>query len=177
VTIPTGLWRGTVTGQVVLMAEDRVDRVFRISLWIKGADGVLEMLGGLLLLLVSPDTLGSLVSFLTRHELSEDPQDFIANYLLGQTHNLTRSATVFGAIYLLGHGIIKLVLVTAVLRERLWAYPWMIAFLIAFIGYQTYRVALQPSVELTLLTIFDVFVVVLVWIEYKRLRSAGASVP
>lgn len=155
------------------MAKDNVDRAFRISLWIKGVDGVLEILGGLLLFLVSPATLGALVGFLTRHELSEDPQDLIANYLLRQTHNLSKSATLFGAVYLLAHGIIKLVLVAAVLRERLWAYPWMITFLVVFIGYQTYRVALEPSVGLTLLTVFDLFVVVLVWTEYRRLRTAG----
>jgi uncharacterized membrane protein len=157
------------------MAEDRVDRAFRISLWIKGADGALEVLGGLLLLILPAEALGSLVTFLTRHELSEDPNDFVANYLLRQTQSLSDSATLFGAIYLLAHGIIKLVLVAAVLRERLWAYPWMIGFLIAFIGYQTYRLTLQASVGLTLLTIFDLFVVVLVWIEYKKLRTAAAA--
>ena len=156
------------------MTEDRVDRAFRISLWLKGADGALELLGGLLLLIVSPDALGSLVSSLTRHELSEDRHDIIANYLLQQTHNLSKSATIFGALYLLTHGIIKLVLVVSVLRERLWAYPWMLAFLIAFIVYQVYRWALLPSVWLALLTVFDVFVAVLTWIEYRKHKLALA---
>lgn len=154
------------------VSEDRVDRAFRITLWLKGADGVLELLGGLLLLVVPPDALGAFVTVLTRHELSEDPNDVIANYLLGQAANLTKSATLFGALYLISHGVIKLVLVVAVLREQLWAYPWMIAFLIVFIVYQVYRLALSPSVWLTLLTIFDVVVVVLTRIEYRRLRVA-----
>lgn len=154
------------------MQEDRVDRVFRVSLWLKGADGVLELLGGLLLLVVPPDALGSLVGWLTRHELSEDPNDFIANFLLGQAANLSKSATLFGALYLISHGIVKLVLVVAVLREKLWAYPWMIAFLIVFIVYQVYRLTLTPSVWLILLTIFDAFIVVLTRIEYRRLRAA-----
>jgi uncharacterized membrane protein len=34
----------------------------------------------------------------------------------------------------LAHGIIK-VLVTALLLNKLWAYPWMIMVLILFIGY------------------------------------------
>lgn len=153
------------------MQEDRVDRVFRVSLWLKGADGVLELLGGLLLLVVPPDALGSLVGWLTRHELSEDPNDFIANFLLGQAANLSKSATLFGALYLISHGIVKLVLVVAVLREKLWAYPWMIAFLIVFIVYQVYRLTLTPSVWLILLTIFDAFIVVLTRIEYRRLRA------
>jgi len=157
------------------MTKDRVDRAFRISLWLKGADGALELLGGLLLLIVPPDALGSLVSSLTRHELSEDRHDVIANYLLQQTHNLSKSATIFGALYLLSHGVIKLVLVVSVLRERLWAYPWMLAFLMAFIVYQGYRWALLPSVWLALLTVFDLFVAVLTWIEYGKHRAALAA--
>lgn len=157
------------------LSQDGVDRVFRVSLWLKGADGVLELLGGLLLLTVPPDSLGAFVGLLTRHELSEDPNDLIANYLLGQTANLTRSATLFGALYLISHGIIKLILVVAVLRERLWAYPWMIAFLIVFIVYQVYRLILQPSAWLVLLTLFDVFVVALTQIEYRRLRAGLAG--
>jgi uncharacterized membrane protein len=158
------------------MVEDRVDRAFRVSLWLKGIDGVLELVGGLLLLVVSPESISSLVSFLTRHELSEDPRDFIANYVLHQASSLPKSATLLGALYLLSHAIIKLVLVVAVLRQRLWAYPWMIAFLIAFIVYQTYRLALSPAVWLALLTGFDILVVVLTWIEYKRHRTADVRV-
>ncbi|MFZ0626961.1 MAG: DUF2127 domain-containing protein [Acidimicrobiia bacterium] len=158
------------------MAEDRVDRAFQVSLWLKGIDGVLELVGGFLLLVVSPENIGSLISFLTRHELSEDPRDFIANYILQQVSKLPKSAALLGGLYLLSHGIIKLVLVVAVLRQRLWAYPWMIAFLIAFIVYQAYRMALSPSVWLGLLTAFDILVVVLTWIEYKRHREANILV-
>src|SRR6266571_5618426 len=53
---------------------------------------------------------------------------------------------------------VKIVLVTALLRNKLWAYPWMIAFLIAFIAYQVYRMTFAPSVGLVALTIFDAFV-------------------
>lgn len=151
---------------------DKVDRAFRVGLWIKGADGVLELLGGLILSVSSPDAVAAFVGLLTRHELSEDPHDVIANFLLGQAGNLTGSAALFGAIYLMSHGIVKLVLVIAVLRQKLWAYPWMIAFLIVFIIYQAYRLTLTPSVWLILLTLFDVLIVVLTRIEYRRLRAA-----
>jgi uncharacterized membrane protein len=32
--------------------------------------------------------------------------------------------------------VVKVVLVTALLRNKLWAYPWSIVFLILFIAYQ-----------------------------------------
>ena len=67
----------------------------------------------------------------------------------------------------------KLALVTALLRNKIWAYPWMIVVLVLFIGYQLYRIVLSYSVGLIALTIFDVFIVALTWREYskQRLRS------
>ena len=40
---------------------------------------------------------------------------------------------------------VKVVLVVALLLNKLWAYPWMIVVLLMFIGYQLYRIALQPD--------------------------------
>ena len=36
---------------------------------------------------------------------------------------------LFGAVYLLTHGLVKVVLVVALLLNKLWAYPWMIGVL------------------------------------------------
>ena len=59
-----------------------LDKVFKISLVLKGWDGALELVGGILLLVVSPTQLGSVVQFLTQHELSEDPHDVVATTLV-----------------------------------------------------------------------------------------------
>jgi uncharacterized membrane protein len=75
----------------------------------------------------------------------------------------------------LSHGIAKVVLVVALLRDQLWAYPWMIALLGAFIVYQVYRLSYRFSVGLLLLTLFDVFVVVLTVLEYRRHRPKMSS--
>lgn len=156
-----------------------LDRTFFISLVLKGLDGVLELVGGVLLLIVTPAQLGAVARFLTQHELSEDSHDLIANSLLHLTSNLSVSATLFGAIYLLLHGLVKIVLVWAVLKDQLWAYPWMIAFLLVFIVYQAYQILVSFSLGLLLLTAFDIFVVYLTWREYgihrTRRRSEGAT--
>jgi len=115
---------------------DLLDRTFEVGITLKGLDGVLEVVGGLLLLVVSPATIDQLTRTVTQHELSEDPHDFIATHLLNAANGLTGSSVRFGAIYLLLHGVVKIVLVAALLRNQLWAYPWMIAFLGAFIAYQ-----------------------------------------
>lgn len=148
-----------------------LDRTFRISVALKGLDGALETIGGLVLLFVRPATLDRLVRSLTQHELSHEPHDFFARHLLHSTGQLTHGATLFAAIYLLSHGLAKVVLVVAVLRDRLWAYPWMIVLLGAFIGYQLYRLAYRVTLSLTLLTIFDAFVVWLTWREYQAKRG------
>jgi uncharacterized membrane protein len=59
-------------------------------------------------------------------------------------------------------------LVAALLTNQLWAYPWTIAFLGVFIGYQLYRLSLKPSVGLTALTIFDAVIAWLTWREYRK---------
>jgi uncharacterized membrane protein len=158
-------------------ARDPLDRVFEIGIILKGLDGVLEVVGGLLLLAVSPATINRVVVWLTQHELSEDPNDFIARHLLGYTRGLTGSAVTFAAVYLLVHGIVKIVLVAAMLRDQAWAYPWVIGFLLVFIGYQLYVLALSPAFGLAALTLFDALIVWLTWREWRRLtaeRAAGA---
>ena len=109
--------------------------------------------------------------------LSEDPHDFLATHLLHATGTLTGSALSFGAIYLLAHGVIKIVLVAALLRNQIWAYPWMIGFLIAFILYQLYRLTFGFSVVLVGLTVFDAVVVWLTAREYQRQRAHPTPSP
>ncbi len=152
-----------------------LDRTFRISLLLKGLDGVLELVGGVLLLLVTPAQIGELARFLTQHELAQDPRDFVANSVLHMTANLSGSASLFGAVYLLLHGVVKIVLVWAVLKEKLWAYPWMIAFLLVFIAYQLYRISVSFSWGMVLLTAFDIFIVWITWREYRLRRAQGRT--
>jgi len=151
---------------------DILDRAFAIGIILKGLDGVLEVVGGVLLLVVSPTTIDELSRALTQHELSEDPHDFLATHLLHAAGSLTGSSLQFGAAYLLLHGVVKIVLVAALLRDRIWAYPWMIAFLLVFIVYQIYRMMFAFSIGLLGLTVFDVVVTWLTYREFGRQRAA-----
>ena len=154
-----------------------LDKTFEIGIILKGLDGALEVVGGVLLLLVSPQTINNIALSLTRGELSEDPHDFIATHILNTAHGLTGQGLVFGALYLLSHGLVKIVLVVAVLKNKLWAYPAIIVFLLIFIFYQIYRVVLDHSIGLTALTIFDCVIVWLTWREYQmhKPRQNGQS--
>lgn len=158
-------------------AKGLLDQTFEIGIILKGLDGILELLGGGLLLVVSPATINGTVVELTRHELSEDPHDLIATHLLRLSHGLTGSAVLFGAVYLLLHGLVKVVLIAALLRNKLWAYPLLIAFLAAFIVYQLYRIALHPTFGLSALTLFDAFIAWLTWREYGKQRTRTPPAP
>ena len=152
-------------------ARDLLDRTFEVSIILKGLDGLLELVGGVLLFAVTPATINHVIARLTQHELSEDPHDFIATRLMHFGNGLTGAAVHFAALYLLVHGIVKVVLVTALLRNQMWAYPWLIITLVVFIGYQLYRIALEPTGALIGLTIFDAFVVWLTWREWRKQRE------
>ena len=155
--------------------KDLLDRTFEVAIILKGFDGVLEVAGGLILLVVSPATINRIVTTLTQHELSQDPHDFVATHLINTAHGLTRGSVLFASLYLLLHGAVKIVLVAALLRNKLWAYPWMIAFLVVFIAYQVYRISLVPSAGLAALTVFDIFVVWLTYREYQKQRFRLAA--
>jgi uncharacterized membrane protein len=155
------------------MAVSRtLDRVFRVSLTLKGIDGALEIVGGLILLVVSPDSIATLTRTLTQHELSQDPHDYIATNVLHAANSLTHGSTTYAGLYLLAHGVAKVAVVIAVLRDELWAYPAMILLLGVFIAYQLYRLYYRVTIGLTLLTIFDAFIVWLTWREYQTKRDA-----
>jgi uncharacterized membrane protein len=151
--------------------RDALDTTFDIALVLKGLDGLLELAGGVLLLLVSPDTLYRWAEQLTQHELSQDPNDYLAHHLLRLTANLHHTQ-LFGALYLLTHGLVKLVVVIGLYLRQRWAYPVAFVFLGGFVIYQLYRLTYAPTVGLALLTAFDLFIIWLTWREYRRTKAS-----
>ncbi|HLZ46642.1 MAG TPA: DUF2127 domain-containing protein [Gemmatimonadales bacterium] len=153
------------------MARSKIHAAFAIGVILKGLNGLIELIAGTLLLLFPPSAIQRFVVGLTHDELSKDPRDFVASHLLAAAH-LSKNAQLFGAIYLLSHGLIKGLLVYALLRRKLWAYPWAIGVFAAFAVYQTYRYYVRPSAWLIALTVLDLFVIALTWAEWHRLRRS-----
>lgn len=147
-----------------------VRALFYISVIGKAIDGALEIIGGIILFIVNPGQINWMLRVLTQHELSEDPYDVIAGLVLRSVQHLSTSTQAFAAFFLLWHGVVKVGLVWALLRKQLWAYPTAIIVFGLFLAYQIYRYTHTHSVWLIALSIIDVFVIVLTWLEYKRLR-------
>lgn len=154
-----------------LRLTDWWDKLFALGILLKGLDGVLELAAGGLLLFVAPERIHAFAVILTQPELAEDPHSFVATHILNSTAALSHHTVFFAAVYLLLHGAVKVVLVIALLMNKLWAYPWMIAVLTLFIAYQIYQMVTAPSAGLLVLTVLDVLVVILTWHEYGRQRK------
>lgn len=148
-----------------------LDRSFRVSITLKGLHALLETIGGIALLMINPQTLNRFLLTVLYEELSADPRDFVATHLVRAYQSFLSGGKHFASVYLLSHGVVKLVLVVALFWNKLWAYPLMIIMLAAFIFYQLYRFALTHSLVMILLTSFDLVVIVLTWLEYGKQRS------
>jgi len=144
---------------------------FRCGITLKGVDGVLEVVGGALLWLVKPRSMDRLVRWLFQHELSRDPSDFIATHVLHAVGHLTGEGKVFASIYLAAHGIVKIGLVAALWRGKLWAYPLAIGVFSVFDAYQLYRFTHTHSLMLIVLTTIDVAIILLTWREYRAQKG------
>jgi uncharacterized membrane protein len=122
--------------------------------------------------LVSSDEILRIANLLTQSELLEDPDDLIANAVLGAANSLSVGSKGTAAIFLLSHGLIKLALVLAVLADFSWGYPAFIAALAALIAYQSYQLSHIFSLGLFVLTVFDVVVLFLTVHEYRVQRAS-----
>lgn len=148
-----------------------LDKIFEGGIIIKGVTGLFEFISGLLLLFVSPTTMHNFIAFLTQKELLEDPHDKVANLLLHSTQHFSSSGKTFIILYLWIHAIIKLIAVVGILKNQLWAYPFSLVTLGALMLYQMYSIIfIKASAGMILLTVFDVFILALIWREYGKAR-------
>jgi uncharacterized membrane protein len=153
------------------MQEKRIHQIFAVSVSLKGLHAIMEIAGGIALYLTSTATILAWIDRYTADQLGHDPDDWVATHLLrfGQTFSVAQHD--FFAFYLLSHGVVKLVLVYGLLKEKLWAYPASFVVFGAFIAYQLYRYSWTHDIGLIVLSIFDLFVIALAVHEYRLLRK------
>ena len=137
--------------------EKYIYEVFEISILLKAINAVIEIALGIAIFFVTQDLVGDVITVLTSRELIEDPKDIFANFLVASGNNFFSTSHLFVISYLLIHGIIKLVLMIFLYKNKLWAYPLSIIFFLVFIFYQIYRFTFTHSLWLILFTIFDIF--------------------
>jgi uncharacterized membrane protein len=144
--------------------------LFRWSVILKGLDALLELIGGFALWVIHPGFIVNVVHFLTQDEIAEDPHDLVANFLRHEAGRFSLSSEHFMAIYLIAHGIIKVLVVATLLKNKVWAYPLATIVFGGFILYQLYRFTLTGGLGLIALSLFDLVVIWLVWLEFRAVK-------
>lgn len=152
----------------------RTHRLFELALLLKGLDGLIEIVGGLLALFVPLQTVNRLVLWLTASEIENDPGDWLANTLIHAAEKLSMGTKLFASFYLLSHGCVKIFLVYSLWREKLWAFPVALWVLVALVSYSLYRFTHTHSLALLFFAAVDVTIIWLIWREYLVRRHAVA---
>lgn len=147
-----------------------LDKAYEVGLLVKGFDGTLELIGGILVLALSPGFIMRATNALVGSELHENPHNFIALHVLHTGQKLAAGHNFFAAAFLLTHGLVKLVLVVCLLLNKLWAYPYALIALGLFFIYQLYALATSPGLGMAALCVLDAIIIWLVWREWQHVR-------
>src|SRR5665213_115586 len=143
--------------------------LFRIGIVFKGLDGLTELVGGFLFVFFSSDAMSDFVDRNTRGVLQWDPDNLLAHSLRHSFDQMSSGGKIFVAIYLLGHGAIKVLMVAGLLRDKRWVFPVALVVLLGFIGFQIYHLCGHYSIGLVVFTLLDPVIAALVWIDYRSL--------
>jgi uncharacterized membrane protein len=120
---------------------------------------------------LSHEWLNRLIRLIAIPELREDPNDFVMNHLIKLGQDLSISSQHSVALYMLLHGTTKIVVIWLLWRKKLWAYLPAVAVFGLFIAYEIYSYIHSQSALMLLIVFIDVAIVVLIILEYKRLKA------
>ncbi len=130
-----------------------LDKTYEIGIIIKGFDGTVEILTALLLIFLTPAAFVTLMSH------------------LGNSGKALSEHKLSAILFLMSHGIVKVVLVTCLLLNKLWAYPWALVALGIFTAIQIYQIFVSPSLGIIALTILNVAIMFLIYREWQKART------
>jgi uncharacterized membrane protein len=147
-------------------SEHTIYELFKWSVILKGLISLAEVLAGIALLLLPPAVVAGGVSLITSL-LSGYAQYAPIEHILNELVHYGGTAVLFASFFLLTRGLIKCVLIWALLRNVLWAYPWSLAVMALFVLYQAYEYIHTGSLLLAGITVFDLIVMYFIWREWR----------
>lgn len=147
--------------------EIEIRRIFDIALVVKGIDGVIEILGALFIALVRPAAITNWLSRLTSEELVREPSGLTAHAVHALSHSLSAGGHWLIAIYLVLHGLVKVLLVIGIFSGKRIAYPLFMASLVVFGTYEMYRGTARHEIYLQVLAVLDFAILILTVHEYR----------
>jgi len=145
-------------------------RFYALGIGLKGLDGLIETVSGLIFLSVHRALLDGWVVRATSAMIDGDADDWIARSLQHAFVGMSSGSRFFAGGYLLGHGALKLFIVIALFRRKRWAYNTAIGILCVFVVIQVSRIFYSYSTGLLLFTLTDVAIAWLIWAEFHSDR-------
>lgn len=153
--------------------ERTVYQFFFWSVLLKGMISVAEILAGIAIFFIPPSFVVEAATLVLNHL----PIASLQNALLQEVAKYTTGAVTFVALYLLSRGLIKAVLIGALLKNKLWAYPWSLIVLALFVLYQTYQILLDHSLLVVAITVFDLVVMYFIYREWRIVKEHKGTQP
>ena len=95
----------------------RTAHLFRVAMLVKGIDGAAELIVAMVLLLVSTATVHRLVADVLARDLLGSADGRLARHVVTITDGFATGNRTFAVVYLALHGVVKLALVLALLRN------------------------------------------------------------
>ncbi len=159
-------------------AGHRIELAYRVGIALKGFDGLVELVAGLLLWLAPAVPAALLEPFEVTDADDGTVRVQIAQWIGRFDAGLADGPAPLVVFFLLSHGLVKVILVYCLLKEYHWVYPYALLLLGAFAVYQAYALVLAPGAGLAALLLLDLVIIALVWREWRMLRerkSGGGS--
>lgn len=144
---------------------------YLISIILKGLISLNETISGVALLFIPPALFLAFVNWVASYVPTSG---FIGAHLVAQLNSYTEGTSLYLALYLFSRGIVKLVIIIALLRNKLWAYPALLLVMFAFLLYQFYQIATSGSILVIGITVMDIVVMYFVWREWRIVRERMA---
>lgn len=151
-----------------------VHKIYILTILAKGLLGMLQIAISAALYLGALQYIPRIVQMLVRHELAEDPNDFVASRILSYANVVPTTDIGFYTIYFAMHGLLHIAIVIALLSRVHWANNAAIGVLCIFVIYQLYEWFAVGGVMLLILTAIDLVVIFLTILENRRGRGHPA---
>lgn len=151
-------------------------RAYLAAILIKGFDGALETIAGLVTAFAGSWQLYILAINLTAPELDLHPDNAAMHWVRDGAERLfINTPGGFLVFYLLVHGILKLAICIELLREKRWIFPVATVIFAGFVLYMGYHLTQRWSAWVLSFALFDLLTLALVVIEWRSRR--GRPVP
>ena len=140
-----------------------------VTVALKGFDGGLETLAGLVIWITGPQRLYRWAVRITAPELYDGEHVRAVHAIRRGAEHLATTGAHFVVFYLLVHGILKLGLAIVLLRGGgRWIFPAGTLILTGFIAFMSYRLSQQWSNWLLGFALFDALTLALVLNEWRK---------